>query len=143
MHFLIVATAVPQIGGWHAFRRDSATNLHHLQFPDTTIEAILRHSKVAVTQACYIKTISSAPFDAMHPLKRAANGQSRAIDRGSIPLLAEVPQLNGKAFSFQRVLGEVFTTRARILAMMAASDRGVARARTGAGWVVQCIVCAK
>ena len=41
--------------GWHAFRRGLATNLHRLGVPDKTIQAILRHSNVAVTQACHIK----------------------------------------------------------------------------------------
>jgi integrase len=44
--------------GWHAFRRGLATNLHRLGVPDKTIQAILRHANVAVTQACYIKTVA-------------------------------------------------------------------------------------
>jgi len=51
-------TVLPQWHGWHAFRRGLATNLHRLGVPDVTIQRILRHSNVAVTQACYIKTAS-------------------------------------------------------------------------------------
>jgi integrase len=41
--------------GWHAFRRGLATNLYALGVPDTVIQAILRHSNVAVTRQSYIK----------------------------------------------------------------------------------------
>jgi integrase len=43
--------------GWHAFRRELATNLHAMGVDDMTIQRILRHSNVAVTQTCYIKTL--------------------------------------------------------------------------------------
>ena len=36
--------------GWHAFRRGLATNLHRLGVDDKTIQTILRHCNVAVTQ---------------------------------------------------------------------------------------------
>jgi integrase len=42
--------------GWHAFRRGLATNLHAMGVDDKTIQRILRHSNVSVTQDCYIKT---------------------------------------------------------------------------------------
>lgn len=46
--------------GWHAFRRGLATNLHHLGVVDIVIQAILRHSDVAVTRESYIKeTVST------------------------------------------------------------------------------------
>jgi integrase len=45
--------------GWHAYRRGLATNLHRLGVPDKIIQRILRHSNVAVTQSCYIKTADS------------------------------------------------------------------------------------
>jgi hypothetical protein len=45
--------------GWHAFRRGLATNLHRLGVQDKTIQRILRHSNVGVTQKCYIKTVDS------------------------------------------------------------------------------------
>ena len=41
--------------GWHAFRRGLATNLHVLGVSDIVIQAILRHSDVAVTRQSYIK----------------------------------------------------------------------------------------
>jgi integrase len=41
--------------GWHAFRRGLATNLHQLGVVDIVIQAILRHSDVAVTREAYIK----------------------------------------------------------------------------------------
>lgn len=55
--------------GWHAFRRGLATNLHALGVDDKTIQAILRHSNVAVTQACYIKTVSEQSANAMRLLE--------------------------------------------------------------------------
>ncbi|HTC50068.1 MAG TPA: hypothetical protein VK722_22280 [Candidatus Aquilonibacter sp.] len=41
------------------------TNLHRLGISDKTIQRILRHSNVAVTQACYIKTADSEVAEAM------------------------------------------------------------------------------
>lgn len=38
---------------------------------DLTIQAILRHSNVAVTQACYIKTASRETKEAMQRLESA------------------------------------------------------------------------
>ncbi len=43
--------------GRHGFRRGRATNLHALGVDDLTIQRILRHSNVATTQKCYIKTL--------------------------------------------------------------------------------------
>ena len=54
--------------GWHAFRRGLATNLHHLGVQDKVIQRILRHSNVAVTQACYIKTADADVQRAMEQL---------------------------------------------------------------------------
>ena len=59
--------------GWHAFRRGLATTLHRLGVPDKTIQAILRHSNVGVTQACYIKTVSDDVAAAMLSLEYAPN----------------------------------------------------------------------
>lgn len=58
--------------GWHAFRRGLATNLHRLGVADKVIQAILRHSNVAVTQACYIKTAGADAIEAMRSLEDAA-----------------------------------------------------------------------
>jgi integrase len=52
--------------GWHAFRRGLATNLHQLGVADITIQAILRHSNVAVTRESYIIR------DAVDPQSQAA-----------------------------------------------------------------------
>jgi integrase len=57
--------------GWHAFRRGLATTLHRLGVPDKTIQAILRHSNVAVTQGCYFKTVSNDVVAAMRSLEYA------------------------------------------------------------------------
>jgi integrase len=57
--------------GWHAFRRGLATNLHQLGVSDKTIQRILRHSNVAVTQNCYIKTTGSEVAAAMQQFERS------------------------------------------------------------------------
>jgi integrase len=57
--------------GWHAFRRGLATNLHRLGVPDKVIQRILRHSNVAVTQGCYIKTADSDAAAAMRQFERS------------------------------------------------------------------------
>lgn len=54
--------------GWHGFRRGLASNLHRAGVQDKIIQAILRHSTVAVTQACYIKTTSPDSVRAMASL---------------------------------------------------------------------------
>jgi integrase len=62
---------LPKWRGWHAFRRGLATNLRRLRVADMTIQRILRHSNVAVTQACYIKTASDESRAAMQTLETA------------------------------------------------------------------------
>jgi integrase len=57
--------------GWHACRRGLATNLHRLGVPDTTIQRILRHANVGVTQNCYIKTVDADAAAAMQFLERS------------------------------------------------------------------------
>ena len=57
--------------GWHAFRRGLATNLHCLGISDKTIQRILRHANVSVTQSCYIKTADSEVEEAMQQLERS------------------------------------------------------------------------
>ena len=59
--------------GWHAFRRGLATNLHRLGVTDETAQRILRHSTVAVTQNCYIKTADADAVAAMRSLENAPN----------------------------------------------------------------------
>jgi integrase len=67
---LLTETGV-QWHGWHAFRRGLATNLHRLGISDKTIQRILRHANVAVTQGCYIKTTDSDASAAMEQLERS------------------------------------------------------------------------
>ena len=62
---------VAQWHGWHAFRRGLATNLHDLGVDDKTIQAILRHSDVSVTQKCYVKTLPKQTVAAMQMLESA------------------------------------------------------------------------
>jgi integrase len=66
----LVTKAAVQWHGWHAFRRGLATNLHQLRVADKTIQRILRHANVSVTQACYIKTADSEVASAMQRLER-------------------------------------------------------------------------
>ncbi len=65
----------PEWHGWHAFRRGRATNLHDLGVPDKTIQAILRHANVAVTQNSYIKTLDSQSITAMRQLETVVNAK--------------------------------------------------------------------
>jgi integrase len=53
------------------FRRGLATNLHRLRVSDKTIQRILRHSNVAVTQGCYIKTVDCEVTPAMQRFERS------------------------------------------------------------------------
>jgi integrase len=46
-------------------------NLHRLGVSDMTIQRILRHANVGVTQACYIKSADSDAKAAMQQLKRS------------------------------------------------------------------------
>jgi integrase len=67
----LVTKAGVQWHGWHAFRRGLATNLHQLGVADKTIQRILRHANVAVTQNCYIKTADSEVAAAMEQFERS------------------------------------------------------------------------
>jgi integrase len=67
---LVTKAGVPW-HGWHAFRRGLATNLHRLGVADKTIQRILRHSNVAVTQRCYIKTADCEVASAMQKFERS------------------------------------------------------------------------
>jgi integrase len=70
-------SALPRWHGFHAFRRGLATNLHDLGVDDLTIQRILRHSNVSVTQRCYIKTLPEQSITAMKKLETV-------IDRSSL-----------------------------------------------------------
>jgi integrase len=60
--------SLPLWHGWHAFRRGLATNLHTLRIDDKTIQAILRHSNISITQNIYIKSVNQAQVSAMDSL---------------------------------------------------------------------------
>ena len=60
--------SLPLWHGWHAFRRGLATNLHTLGVDDKTIQAILRHSNIGITQNIYIKSVSESQVNAMDTL---------------------------------------------------------------------------
>ena len=49
----------------HSWCRGLATNLHAPGIPDKEIQAILRHSNIAVTQSCYIKALTESQVSAM------------------------------------------------------------------------------
>jgi integrase len=68
IHEYVRDAARPVWHGWHAFRRGLATNLHDLGVDDMTIQRILRHSHVSVTQRCYIKTLPQQSLNAMNKL---------------------------------------------------------------------------
>jgi integrase len=59
---------LPLWHGWHAFRRGLATNLHTLGVDDKTIQAILRHSTIGLTQNIYIKSVNESQVNAMDAL---------------------------------------------------------------------------
>ena len=59
----------PDWKGFHAFRRGIATVLADLGVNDLTIQKILRHSNVQVTQRAYIKTLPRQTIDAMSRLE--------------------------------------------------------------------------
>ncbi|MGE0407181.1 MAG: tyrosine-type recombinase/integrase, partial [Candidatus Korobacteraceae bacterium] len=85
----VIRPAFAQAGlqwhGWHAFRRGLATNLHRLGVPDKTIQAILRHANVSVTQSCYIKTASEDALLAMQSLEYATSMQLERESAANIP----------------------------------------------------------
>jgi integrase len=70
----VIVPALTQAGmqwhGWHAFRRGLPDQLHRLGVRDKIIQRILRHSNVAVTQSCYIKTADADASAAMQQLER-------------------------------------------------------------------------
>ena len=72
--------------GWHGFRRGLATNLHALGIDDKTIQTILRHSNIQMTQNVYIKSVSDSQVNAMQTLsleldKRKTSGENAASEQ--------------------------------------------------------------
>lgn len=61
--------SLPQWHGWHAFRRGLATNLHELGVDDKTIQGILRHTNIGLTQNIYIKSVSESQVSALEKLE--------------------------------------------------------------------------
>ena len=77
--------------GWHAFRRGLATNLHALRVDDKTIQAILRHSNIGLTQNLYVKSVGELGITAMNLLeaelrKETCNKQQRACELNFVTL---------------------------------------------------------
>jgi integrase len=60
--------SLPFWHGWHAFRRGVATHLHTLGVDDKTIQAILRHSNIGITQNIYIKSVNESQVNARDAL---------------------------------------------------------------------------
>lgn len=71
--------------GFHAFRRGLATNLHDLGVDDLTIQRILRHSDVSVTQRCYIKTLPAQSIAAMNKLDMLIDHSSLTCNDHATP----------------------------------------------------------
>jgi integrase len=63
----------PDWRGWHSLRRGLASYLHHFGVDDHTIQRILRHSSVQVTQRCYIRTLPEQSISAMALLEDRLN----------------------------------------------------------------------
>lgn len=74
---------MPSWNGWHAFRRGLATNLHTLGVDDKTIQAILRHSNVALTINVYIKSVTESQVNAMDVLEAKFNETSNNLPTDS------------------------------------------------------------
>jgi len=74
-----IKTAMESVGltwqGWHAFRRGVASNLFELGCDDITVQRVLRHSRVQITQAAYIKIRSPKLDEAMQRLSAAVTRQ--------------------------------------------------------------------
>ncbi|MGA8374674.1 MAG: tyrosine-type recombinase/integrase [Candidatus Sulfotelmatobacter sp.] len=74
-----IKTAMESVGlkwyGWHAFRRGIASNLFELGCDDITVQRVLRHSRVQITQAAYIKIRSPKLDEAMQRLSDAVTRQ--------------------------------------------------------------------
>ena len=85
-HAFRLDSSRPQWHGWHAFRRGLATNLRRLGVKDEVIQRILRHSNVAVTQRCYIKTLDDDVLAAMRLLEQSVeNAPNMHLDGSQDP----------------------------------------------------------
>jgi integrase len=79
-------TSLPEWHGFHAFRRGLATNLHELGVDDLTIQRILRHGDVSVTQRCYIKTLPKQTVNAMKQLERLVEQSELVCSQRAVTL---------------------------------------------------------
>ncbi len=61
----------------------NATNLHTLGVDDKTIQAILRHSNVALTINVYIKSVTESQVNAMDVLEAKFSETSNNLPTGS------------------------------------------------------------
>jgi integrase len=81
-----IAAACKQAGiewkGWHAFRRGLASNLFELGADDLTVQRVLRHAKVNVTRAHYIRLRDPKLTAAMDSLQGAHEEQAK-VSTGS------------------------------------------------------------
>ena len=77
-HAFELDKGMPTWHGWHAFRRGLATNRHALGVEDKTIQAILRHSPLALTMNVYVKTVGESQADALDTLSERM-GQTNVI----------------------------------------------------------------
>jgi hypothetical protein len=59
----------PDWRGWHSLRRFVAPGLHDLGVDDLTVQKIMRHSSLTVTQRCHIKTLPEQTVSAMAKLE--------------------------------------------------------------------------
>jgi len=77
---LASAFALKKIGwhGWHAFRRGLATNLPALGVDSKDIQAILRHSTLALTMNIYVKSVNESQTVALDSLSERM-GQTDVI----------------------------------------------------------------
>ena len=75
--------------GWHGFRRGLASNLNRLGIDDSVIQAILRHSDVKVTQACYIKTTRPESVAAMRQFSVEVSKVEKLVNRSPLCSLEE------------------------------------------------------
>jgi integrase len=82
-HEFKLDTSIPSWHGWHSFRRGLATNLHTLGVDDKTIQAILRHSNVALTINVYIKSVTESQVSAMDVLEAKFRETSNNLPTGS------------------------------------------------------------
>jgi integrase len=103
-----LATAGVEWLGWHGFRRGLASNLNRLGVDDSVIQAILRHSDIAVTQRCYIKTARPDTLVAMRQLSKRLSEMERKAQRSFVSSLDHQNSLESESVcsSAERLMGD-------------------------------------